>query len=373
MNKIKFGEIKIGNVAKQHIQECLDSNWVTMGKKTAMFEEGIRRLFKVPTSVAVNSGTSADQAMVMALYDFGASRGDEIICPALSFISTGTSILAAGFKPVFVDVDWDMQIDVTKIEEKITGKTRAIMPVCLMGKPYNVNKVREIADKHSLFILADCCESHGAMVDKKLIEEYADMCAYSFYSAHVVFSGQFGVITSKDKKYENILKSIRSHGRQVDSLYFDHVRLGYNFMPTDIHASIGLESLEEFHNNISIRRDNILTMTKLLYDIDDIEIVREEFNEFNSPHAFSLIIRPTSKFRINDLKSVLDKIGVEYKRNFGSIPGHTAFNFDSYAKEKYPRAEYIGDNGIHWACHRYMSKDEAVLIAETVRKFFGRL
>src|SRR6185503_1453303 len=134
MKKIKFGEIKISPSTEMHLAECIKSNHVTMGPKTELLEKKWSDLFGHDYTVAISSGTSACMAANMALYDFGAKPGDEVIVPALSFIATGNSIRAAGLTPVFCDVKEDLLIDESLIERLITNKTRAIMPVALMGK-----------------------------------------------------------------------------------------------------------------------------------------------------------------------------------------------------------------------------------------------
>jgi len=373
MHKIKFGEINIGETARRNLEKCLSDNWVTAGQMTRSFEEELAKLFRCKYSVAVNSGTSAVQAMCMALYDFGAVRGEsEVICPALSFVASASAILASGLKVRFVDVDRKtLNINPDLIEENINENTVAILPVCLMGKPYDVKRIRETADLHGLPVLADCCESHGATVDGKYIEEYADMCAYSFYSAHVVFAVQMGAVTSNHEKFREPLRSIRMHGRNSNSLYFDHVRLGYNFNPTDLHASIGLEGLEQFQDNFEIRRRNRYYMKTQLAPIADyVYFSEEEPHEVNSPHAVSIVLKDP-KYDIKSLEKKLNDAGVETKRNFGSIPSHGAFSFMNIEEGSFPEAEIAGE-GIHFACHRYLLKDDMDTIIEIILKHFGK-
>jgi dTDP-4-amino-4,6-dideoxygalactose transaminase len=133
--RIKFGEIKIEKSSLQHISDCVRDNFVTMGPKTKLLEEKWSNIFGYRHTVAVSSGTAACMAANMSLYDFGASPGDEVIVPALSFIATANGVRAAGLTPVFCDVKDDLLIDETKIEGLITSRTRALMVVTLMGKP----------------------------------------------------------------------------------------------------------------------------------------------------------------------------------------------------------------------------------------------
>src|SRR3989338_565090 len=161
--RVPFGTVSITKDAHALIQKAIESKWVTRGKYVQEFEEGFAKLFGAREAVAVSSGTYADALACAVLYDFGAKRGDEIIVPALSFVATGNAVLQAGFHPVFVDVKREtLNIDPEKIEEAITSKTRAIIPVHLMGKPAAMDEIGAIAKKHNLYIIEDAAEAHGA-------------------------------------------------------------------------------------------------------------------------------------------------------------------------------------------------------------------
>ena len=144
--KIPFGTISITQDSKDLINRILDSGRVSSGKYVREFEEEFAELTGTKEAVAFSSGTDADALALAVLYDYGAQRGDEIIVPALSFVATGNAVLQAGFKPVFVDVERKtLNIDPQQIEERITQKTRAIMPVHLMGKPARMDDISKIA------------------------------------------------------------------------------------------------------------------------------------------------------------------------------------------------------------------------------------
>src|SRR3989338_4210100 len=151
--KIPFGTVSITEKSKKLIRECLDSNRVSCGKYVKELEEKFSGLIGAKEAVAVSSGTDADALALAVLYDFGAKRGDEVIVPALSFVATGNAVLQAGFKPVFVDVRKEtLNIDVDRIERVVTKKTRAIMPVLLMGNPADMDPFLEIPRKLFLFV-----------------------------------------------------------------------------------------------------------------------------------------------------------------------------------------------------------------------------
>ena len=147
--RINFGDLKIGDVAKEKIQKALDKHWVTEGENVKEFQEKFAKQFGYKHAIATSSGTDACLASLASLYSFGANRGDEIIVPATTFVATANAVLAAGFTPVFVDIDLEtLNINPSKIEEKITDKTRAIMPVHLMGKPCDMDEIMEIVKEY---------------------------------------------------------------------------------------------------------------------------------------------------------------------------------------------------------------------------------
>src|SRR6266581_7772093 len=144
--KVPFGTITITDSAKRLINEALESKRISSGKYVRQFEESFAGLIGVKEAVAVSSGTDADILALAVLHDFGATRSDEVIVPALSFVATGNAVVHAGFTPVFVDIERNtLNIDPTKIEAAITEKTRAIMPVHLMGKPAAMEEINAIA------------------------------------------------------------------------------------------------------------------------------------------------------------------------------------------------------------------------------------
>src|SRR3990167_2150158 len=183
--KYKFGDLVINDKAKKLVKKSLDENWVSGGNLVKELEREWGKLFGYKYNVAMSNGTDAYIAALLTLYDFGAKRGDEIIVPALAFVSVGNSVMASGFKPVFVDIEGKtLNINPKKIEEKITSKTRAIMVVHTMGKPCDIKAIQKIAKKHNLKIIEDCCEAHGARYRNKFVGHFGSVATFSFYVAH---------------------------------------------------------------------------------------------------------------------------------------------------------------------------------------------
>lgn len=371
-SKIKFGDVRVTELGKKHIQDCLDSNYLTMGPKTAQLEKEWAQLFGYNGVVCTGNGTAALIAACLTLYERGAKPGDEIICPALSFIATANAIRAAGFVPRFVDVRIeDMLIDETLIESAMTAKTVALMPVMLMGKPPRMDVIRQIADKHKIIVIADNCEAHGCEWQGSYMSRWAELTCYSMYAAHLVFGVEGGCVGANSEDFVNLLRSVRSHGRAPNSLYFSHQRFGLNLKPTDIHSSIALGSIKEFWQTFNKRKANQLALRTALDSLSDrFYFVEQTTNETTSPHAFSMTAKRDAKVDVNGLYVHLENNGIEVKRNFGSMPDHGCFSYLGHKQGEFINASWIGNNGLHFACHQYLSLEDLNYMAKTVLEFF---
>lgn len=370
--RIEFGDLKIGEEGRRGILESLDSNWISMGPKVKKFEEEWGKLFDYKHNVSMSSGTDADINACMVLYDFGAKRGDEIIVPALAFVATANSILAAGFTPKFVDVErHTLNIDPDKIEEKITEKTKAIMAVHTMGKPCKMDKIMEIAKKYGLLVIEDTCEAPGAKYKGKFVGHWGDMTTFSFYAAHLVCCGEGGMVSTNNDKIAKILASTRNHGRE--GLYFDHIRFGLNSKMNDMEASIGMEQIYELWNTFKKRKDNLYYLLEKLKDLNDFAYFNlEEESDVISPHAFSVTLKDP-KYDYKALYKFLEENSIKCKRNFGSNPTqHKTFGFLDYKLGDFPEAEYVGDNGLHFGIHQFLSGEDLDYISDILHKYFEK-
>lgn len=368
---IKFGETRINSIARKHIQECLDNNWVTMGPKTKLFESWWTKQFNVKNAIAVSSGTDALIVALMSLYDIGAKRGDDIIIPALSFIATLNAVLAAGFNPVLVDVrKEDMLINEEQIEAKITNKTRAIVPVTLMGLVPNMPKIKELAEQYSLSVIVDNAEGHLCEYGGLNMEAWADIATYSCYIAHIISASELGVVATNKPHFARAAESIRSHGRKNGELWFDHIRYGLNCKPTDLDCSLGLGALEDAEWTFNTRKANYYEMYSMLQEYNNVlYLTTEAQNTKSSPHGFSIV--PKNPKKTSELYKAFYDANISFKRNFGAFHTHQAFSW--LAKDgDFPNAEYVGSAGIHFGLHAYLTHSDKLRIVETIKKVFNQ-
>ena len=396
--KISFGTMAITDKSKRLIKEILDSTRVSSGKYVREFEKKFAKVIGTKEAVAVSSGTDAVALALAVLYDFGAKRADEVILPALSFVATGNAVLQAGFSPVFVDVEREtLNINPSKIEQSITKKTKAIMPVHLMGKPADMDAINNIAKKHNLFVVEDAAEAYGAVYKGKNVGLLGDMAAFSLYVAHMITTAEGGMVVSNRSDFAEVLRSLRSHGRackcescvlNINSgscdkrfkygknrdIRFIFERIGFSTKMNELEAAIGLGNIDIYPQILKKRREN------LLYIIDKFEefkpylyTIQEESYEQIGPHAFPIILNEKAKFSRDELVCFLEKYGIDSRSLFLSMPTQCpGFEYLGYKLGEFPNAEYMGEKGLHIGIHQDMGKKELDYILDVIRDFIKK-
>lgn len=370
--RFTFGDLRVGPIARRYLNESLDRNWVSEGPNVRLFEARFAQKFGYGHAVAVSSGTDAGLVAVASLREDGFRPGDEVITPALSFVASANCILAAGFIPRFVDVELEtLNINPGLLEAAIGPRTRAIQVVHTMGKPCAMDRIMEIARRHRLVVLEDCCEAHGATLGGRVVGSFGETGTFSFYAAHIICSGEGGMITTNNPRRAGLCRSIRSHGRRDGQLYFHFDRIGFNSKMNDLEAAVGLEGLENFDETFSIRRRHLERLWALLSDLEDrLILFRDGPGEVICPHAFPLVLRDASR-SIEPLYRHLEARGIQCKTLFGSLPTqHNAFRFLGYREGAFPVAERIGRTGLHFGLHQYLKDEQVDILAAAVRSYF---
>ncbi len=230
----------MGDAEKKAIIAVLDSGVLAQGVVVEQFEKDFAAAIGARHAIAVSSGTTA---LHLALLAHGVGPGDEVITSPHTFIATGNAVLHVGARPVFVDIDGETyNIDPSLIEEKITARTKAIIPVHLYGYPADMSGIMDIAERRGLAIIEDACQAHGASIHGKCVGTFSTGC-FSFYPTKNITTGEGGIVTTDDDALAERLRLLRNHGQR--QRYY-HDILGYNFRMSDVHAAIGLAQLSRF-------------------------------------------------------------------------------------------------------------------------------
>lgn len=225
------------------------------GKFVKSFEKAFASFFKVKYAISTTSGTTALHTAIVAL---GIKTNDEVLVPALTFVSSASVILEESAKPVFVDIDpKTFCMDTKDLENKINKHTKAIMVVHLYGHPADMVEIVKIAKKHKLKIIEDCAQAHGAMYKGKLVGTFGDLACFSFYQTKNMTCGEGGMVITNNKELSEKCYSIVDHGLLNGFLQgYDYDRLGYNYHLTELQAAIGIEQLSQLNSFNAQRRKN---------------------------------------------------------------------------------------------------------------------
>jgi perosamine synthetase len=284
----------LGDEEKRAVLEVLDSGVIAQGKKVAEFEENFAGYCKTKHAVAVNSGTAA---LHVALLAAGIKEGDEVITTPFSFIATGNSILFCGAKPVFADIDpKTYNISPESIADKITERTKAIMPVHLFGQPCDMDEINKIAVENDLVVIEDACQSHGAEYKERKVGSLGDAGCFSFYPTKNMTTSEGGMITTDDDGIAEMARIYRNHG-QVKRYYHDYI--GYNFRMTDICAAIGLEQLRKLDGFTEKRQGNAAYLDEGLEKVATPFVASDRTHVY---HQYTIAVENRDEFntKLND-------------------------------------------------------------------------
>jgi perosamine synthetase len=388
VRKIGVGDIIISKKAKEYVNDVLNSNRLSYGPYSRKFESKFAQIHDSKHAVFSNSGTDSLRLSLLALKELGKwNDGDEVIVPAITFIASSNVIIQSNLNPVFVDVRLDTyNIDPSKIEAAITPKTKAIMPVHLMGLPCDMDPIWKLAKKYKLKIIEDSCESMMAEYKGRKVGSLGDVGCFSTYVAHLLVTGVGGISTTNNSKLATKIRSLMNHGRssyylnidddnlkgeklfKVVSERFKYMSVGYSARCTEMEAALGLDQVDNLETIVSQRQLVAKKIIKGLSNLTDqiqLPIVPE-----NRTHSFMLFPILLKKEKKESLVRYLEKRGIEtrdlmpllnqpiYKKIFGSI------------EKNYPNALKIRKNGFYIGCHQYLSDDDIEFITSTINSYF---
>ena len=300
----------------------------TMDKKVERFEQSFAKYIGVKYAVMVNSGSSANLLALSvlshpSLNSRRISQNDEIITPAVTWSTSVFPITNVNAVPVFVDVDpHTFNIDPQKIEDAISNKTKAIMPIHLLGFPCAMKEINRIAKKYNLFVIEDCCEALGASYKKKKVGSFGDVATFSFFASHHITTMEGGMLVTDDLHLYELAKSIRTHGwtRDLkDKIKFEKkfpkldsrfifANVGYNLRPTELQGAFGIHQLKKLDKLVNHRIKNAKFWKKSLSKYSDfLKFHPDHNNIINSNMIFPITVIKNKFFNKNDLISFLEK------------------------------------------------------------------
>ncbi|MDA9853267.1 DegT/DnrJ/EryC1/StrS aminotransferase family protein [Candidatus Pelagibacter sp.] len=368
-----------------------------MGSAVTEFEQKVSKLFSKRFGLMVNSGSSA---LTLALKVMDFKKDSEIITPCLNFGTAVSSIMLSNLKPIFVDCEIDtLQIDVKKIEKKITKKTKALLIPNLIGNLPDWKKIRKLANKHKLMIIEDSADTLGATIENKPSGRFSDISITSFYGSHIIScAGNGGMFLTNNENYFTKAKVLRSWGR-MSTLIKDSENInkrlgiklkgydydkkfvfseaGYNFEPSEVGASFGLIQLKKFKKFNMLRNRNFKLHFNFFKKFKNYFIVPkiEKYVKTNFL-AYPIILKDNLNFSRKEIQIYLEKNNIQTRPIFsGNTLRHPAFSSLINNRNKlssFKNSDYIMKYGLLIGCHQGLRSKEIDYIHKIIFKFINQ-
>ena len=377
----KFLPVSKPTITNKEISEVVDSmksGWITTGPKVKKFEENFKKHVRAKNAIALNSGTAA---LHLAYQITGLKKGDEVITTSMTFVATVNMMLVLGLKPVFVDIeDKTLNMNVDLIENKITKRTKAIVPVHFAGRPVRMDVVKRLAKKYKLKVIEDAAHAVGGKYKGKMIGSLSDITCFSFHPMKNITTGEGGMLTTDKASYARLARALRFHGIDKEAWaryskkgvpFYDVTSCGYKYNMLDIQAAIGLHQLDRL-NEFNKKRTYLASLyNKALSDVDELIIPPFECPYgVNSWHIYVVAVKK-EKLKIDRNAFIVEL----KKHNIGCGVHYVAVHMQPYYKKTLnykkgalPATEYYSDRIISLPLYPLMSKSDVSKVTDAMKK-----
>lgn len=293
------------------VKKIILSGKFVSGNIVDKFEKDFAKFIGTKYAIALNSGTAA---LHTALRSLNIKKGDEVIVPAISFVSTATAVLHQGATPVFCDVDINsFCIDPKSFSAQITKKTKAVIPVHFAGGACDIKEILRIAKKNKILVIEDCAQAHGTKIEDKLVGSFGDISCFSFYATKHMTTGEGGMICTNKKKIYEFCKSFRNHGMINRDT---HKFLGYNFRMNEMSAAIGRVQLKKINNLNNKRVKNSLYLIKKLKSYNTWFKVQDTIENIYHTYFWCPVRIISKKISIEEVRKRFLKRGIEIRSRY---------------------------------------------------------
>lgn len=365
-------------IGEEEHKACLESiktGWVSQGPRVAEFEKLIANYSSAKYGIATTSCTTA---LHIALLAMGIKPKDEVIVPSYTFIATANSVLYAGAKPVFVDInDKTYNIDPDKIQEKITDKTKLIMPVHQVGLPADMDNINKIAHENNLKVMEDAACALGSEYGGKKIGSINTAC-FSFHPRKSITTGEGGMILTNDGEIDNLARILRSHGASVSDLarhksdkvvFEEYPYLGYNYRMTDVQASIGTVQFKKLDYILKKRKEFAERYNDLFSSIDSVV---PPFVPDNCKHSYQSYIIYLDKPKVSrdELMQKLLEKGIATRRGIMAIHNEPYY-IKKFGKISLPITEKMVDSTVILPLFVEMTEEQQDYVVDNIKKILA--
>ncbi|MDQ3909036.1 MAG: DegT/DnrJ/EryC1/StrS family aminotransferase [Thermoproteota archaeon] len=365
-NIIPINKPWIGKEEKREVVSVLEENALTTaardgGKRVRDFESQMKSYLKTKHVVSVNSGTAA---LYAALLVAGIKQGDEVLLPSFTFVATANAVVAAGGRPIFVDIKKDdYTMDVSDLKDKVTKKSRIVIPVHLYGHPSDIDEIRELAEKHSLDVIEDACQSLGSSYKKKQTGTFGTLGCFSMYASKVLTAGEGGAIATDSDELADKLKMVRNHG-MVEG--YDTRILGLNLRLPELSAAVAKVQMQKLDKMLEIRRHNAELLSKLLLTSSkkyEVKIPQETVDKKFNWYLYTIALQ-NERDNIKN-KLVQNNVGATV---YYSPPVHKMpFYAHTVSETKLPATEWCTEHVLSLPVHPHVTEADIDHIANSLK------
>ncbi|MFH1225451.1 MAG: lipopolysaccharide biosynthesis protein RfbH [Candidatus Diapherotrites archaeon] len=406
-SKVHYSGPLFGHREVNAILSSLFDGWLAEGKNTVEFERRFSQFVGAKDAVVTNSGSSALLLSFAALMNRGVEnplkQGDEVITSALTFPTTLNAALLNGLSLAFVDVDrQSYNMGLAQLERTVTKKTRAILAMHHLGNPIEMDALMEIAERHDLAVVEDCCDAHGSSYKGKKLGSWGELGAFSFYGAHAMTMGEGGIITTSNEALVPLLLSLKTCGRacvcRVCTIAMNsetrcpirfkagmkgfeeydkrtlYPNVGYKLKTLDLQAAMGLVQLERLPQFVKSRKRNFDFIVSSLRPFEKfLQLPEETKNSEACWFAVPLTIKEGAPFSRRDIVDFLEKKNIETRPLLGgNILKQPAYNGMKFRSTPLPNTDYFHDNSFYIGCHPGLTHEMLDYIACSFGEFFKR-
>jgi len=366
MRKIPVHEPSLGNEELNYVVDAVKSGWIGSagGEYLKEFEKKFAKYHRMKHAIATSNGTAA---LHVALKALGIGKGDEVIVPTLTFVATANAVVYCNAKPVFADSHPEYyNIDPSKIEEVITPKTRAIIPVHLYGHPCDMDWIRDIAEDHDLYIIEDVSQAHGAEYKGKKLGTFGDIACFSFYGNKIITTGEGGICLTNDDKLAEKIRLLINHGKNPIK-HFWHDVIGFNYRMTNLQAAIGVAQINKLDKYISKKRKIAKWYEESLKELEE-ELIKlyPEMKWAKCVYwLYSILIEDKFGVTRDTIGKTLEEKGIETRPFF--YPIHTMPIYKDSKSSNLSVAEEIARKGISLPSGVKLDKEEIEIVSNEIK------
>lgn len=389
MYKISLSKPDITNLEKKAVLEVLNTPHLSLAKKYLELEKKLADFAGVKYAVAVNSGTSGLHLIMRAL---GIGRGDEVITTPFSFISSANCILFEQAKPIFVDIDENtFNIDVSKIEAKITNKTKAILAVDVFSQPADWDELKRIAKKHKLFLIEDSAEAlgseyspprksakggYGSAGKGKKCGSFGDAGVFAFYPNKQITTGEGGAVLTNNTNIYDLCKSMTNQGREIkNNKWLEHIRLGYNYRLDEMSCAMGIAQMKRIKEILKKRARVAELYNKRLKDVEELEIPYIKLG--NKISWFVYVIKLNKKFAGEKRNLIIQKMakkGIQCSNYFQTIHLQPFYKKQFFYKTgDFPIAENVSERTLALPFFNDLTEKEIDFVVKNLKEIISNI